>query len=527
MVFYKKNKNSTFLQELESVLDISGAQNYVPLYSRFFVLNATNWNSINLENDYELATIQQGDYNTATGTLLNNTTIPIFLKYSPLLDPLKYLNGKYSSYDFTLPSLSPSFPKLAEVNNSAYTDSFFSYLSSQLLTKENFIHGIGFHGSYLGIKRKFKYNIEDEIEQLHNSTFFYENNNTLFTLNKELNNGSSSQRNRQKLVLEDESIPLIFDDLDCSFESKNESKNENTECIECPECTHCIEIKDISENIVASGEESEDKEYDADSKSSDSSSQSSNTETEYTDELESSEEDFDTYGLTAEINQFPVQIIALEKCKDTLDSLLVECISPEEITSALMQVIMTLIVYQKKFQFTHNDLHTNNIMYVDTDEEYVYYTHNNIHYKVPTFGRIYKIIDFGRAIYTFEGKQFVSDSFHTDGDAATQYNMEPFLDASKPVLEPNYSFDLCRLACSMLDIIPDDTPVYELVEEWCLDDKKRNVLYKKNGEERYPDFKLYKMIARTVHAHTPEAQLTKPIFKAYVTKKAHPRAIQI
>jgi hypothetical protein len=60
-------------------------------------------------------------------------------------------------------------------------------LSSNLLTKENFVHGIGFYGSYLGIKRKFKYNIEDEIEQLHNSTFFYENNNKLYTLNKELN----------------------------------------------------------------------------------------------------------------------------------------------------------------------------------------------------------------------------------------------------------------------------------------------------------------------------------------------------
>jgi len=511
MVFYKKNKNNTFLQELESVLDISGAQNYIPIYSRFFVLNATNWNSINLENDYELTQIQQGDYNTATGTLVNNTTIPIFLKYSPLLDPLKYLNGKYSFYDFSLPSLSPSFPKLAEVNNSAYTDSFFSYLSSQLLTKENFIHGIGFHGSYLGIKRKFKYNIEDEIEQLHTSTFFYENNNKLFTLNKELNNGSSSHRNQQKLVLEDESIPLIFENLDCSF--VNENTNENTEC---------IEIQDLSANML----DSDTDKAGFDSESSDSSSQSSNTETAYTDDLESSE-DFDTYGLTAEINQFPVQIIALEKCKDTLDSLLVESISPEEITSALMQVIMTLIVYQKKFQFTHNDLHTNNIMYIDTPDEYVYYTHNNVHYKVPTFGRIYKIIDFGRAIYTFEGKRFVSDSFHPDGDAATQYNIEPFLDTSKPVLEPNYSFDLCRLACSMLDIIPDDTPVYELVEEWCLDDKKRNVLYKKNGEERYPDFKLYKMIARTVHAHTPEAQLLKPIFKAYITKKAHPAAIQI
>jgi hypothetical protein len=368
----------------------------------------------------------------------------------------------------------------------------------------------------LGIKRKFKYNIEDEIEHLHNSTFFYENNNKLFTLNKELNNDSSSQRNRQKLVLEDESIPLVFEDLDCSITIEHKS-----------EITECIEIQDLSANLIVAESDTEDNVVGLDSDSSDSSSQSSNTETVYTDDLESTEEDFDTYGLTAEINQFPVQIIALEKCKDTLDSLLVECMSAEEITSALMQIIMTLIVYQKKFQFTHNDLHTNNIMYVDTSEEYLYYTHNNVHYKVPTYGRIYKIIDFGRAIYTFEGKRFVSDSFHPDGDAATQYNIEPFLDESKPVLEPNYSFDLCRLACSMLDIIPDDTPVYELVEEWCLDDKKRNVLYKKNGEERYPDFKLYKMIARTVHAHTPEAQLTKPIFKAYVTKKANPNAIQI
>jgi hypothetical protein len=40
-------------------------------------------------------------------------------------------------------------------------------------------------------------------------------------------------------------------------------------------------------------------------------------------------------------------------------------------------------------------------------------------------------------------------------------------------------------------------------------------LYKTNGEERYPDFKLYKMIARNVHNHTPHAQLSKPIFAEY------------
>ena len=521
MVFYKKNKNTEFLKELETVLDVSGAQNYIPIYSRFFSLNATNWNSINLENNNELIHIHDCDYNKATATLATNVKTSIFLKYSPLLDPLKYLNGKYTNYDFTLPGLTGNFPKLMEVHNSAYIDSFFSYLSSQLLSKQ-FIHGIGFYGSYLGIKRNFKYSIEDEIEQLHNSTFFYENNNKLFTLNKEIDT-PPSQKNRQKLVIEDECIDLVFEDIDCS--NAKEKEKEPTQ-LEQPLETKTNTNTNTEIEIVEDISVIDKKELDC---MSDTSSKSSNTdEGEWeTDDSSDSDSDCELFGLHAIIHQFPVQIIALEQCKDTLDSLLVECIPPEEIASALMQVIMTLIMYQNVFQFTHNDLHTNNIMFVETTEPYLYYTYKNIHYKVPTYGRIYKIIDFGRAIYTYDGKTFVSDSFHPDGDAATQYNMEPFLDSSKPVLEPNYSFDLCRLACSMLDIIPDDTPVYELVEEWCLDDKQRNVLYKKNGEERYPDFKLYKMIARTVHDHIPELQLQKPIFQKYIVAEKNKNAIQI
>ena len=89
-------------------------------------------------------------------------------------------------------------------------------------------------------------------------------------------------------------------------------------------------------------------------------------------------------------------------------------------------------------------------------------------------------------------------------------------------MEPNYSFDLCRLGCSIFDFIMDvGTKVDEmddfqkLIYGWCLDDEGRNVLYKKNGEERYEKFKLYKMIARTVHRHTPEEQLKLPFFKAF------------
>ena len=32
---------------------------------------------------------------------------------------------------------------------------------------------------------------------------------------------------------------------------------------------------------------------------------------------------------------------------------------------------------------------------------------------------------------------------------------------------------------------------------------------------RYPNFKLYKMIARTVHNHTPQKQLEFPFFNQY------------
>jgi hypothetical protein len=194
-----------------------------------------------------------------------------------------------------------------------------------------------------------------------------------------------------------------------------------------------------------------------------------------------------------------------------------------------MQIIMILITYQKAYSFTHNDLHTNNIMYNATDKKYLYYCYKKKYYKVPTYGRIFKIIDFGRSIYKFNNVLFCSDSFKPGGDAATQYNMEPYMNNNKPRLEPNYSFDLCRLACSIFDYLVDDMddidnlcrdhPYIKIVVDWCKDDNGINVLYKNNGAERYPEFKLYKMIARHVHNHTPHAQLERKEFANFEISK--------
>ena len=99
----------------------------------------------------------------------------------------------------------------------------------------------------------------------------------------------------------------------------------------------------------------------------------------------------------------------------------------------------------------------------------------------------------------------------------------------KPILEPNKSFDLCRLACSLYDFFFDyvdnvekeckEDPLLDLVNDWVKDDKNRNILYKKNGEERYPEFKLYKMIVRTVHNKLPEKYISHKLFAKYKMSK--------
>ena len=40
-------------------------------------------------------------------------------------------------------------------------------------------------------------------------------------------------------------------------------------------------------------------------------------------------------------------------------------------------------------------------MYVETDKKYLIYKYNDKNYKIETYGKIFKLIDFGRAVYSF------------------------------------------------------------------------------------------------------------------------------
>ena len=481
--------------------------------------------------------MQKCTENKYTCKIINNTNSikrESFFKFSPLLDPIKFMIGKYdiSKNLFELPTINNnSIKKIKDPDNSAYVDGFFSYLTSKLLHTYHFIHGTDFYGSFIGIKDNFHYNIFDDFDYLNESPFFHKNLDKLF----KIEDGKSdifygNSRNCQRKIkitesisnLECETIDKDFfgnifkkTNADISIEKKiivksDVSKNSNK--LKTPKTTHSSSTCSSRSSYTDNEEMSDD----------DDLSQS-------TDSIESTESTEENEVLNAIITEFPVNIICLESLDNTLDSLLFggKILTIPEWKSIIFQILVILTVYQRVFSFTHNDLHTNNIMYNKTDKRHIIYCINKKYYKVPTFGRIIKIIDFGRAIYKFRNKIICSDSFKTKGDAATQYNFGPCLNKDKPQLEPNFSFDLTRLACSLYDyFVPysDEErkvkhPVGKLVIKWCKDDRGKNILYKKNGDERYPDFKLYKMIARNVHNHIPSRELENPIFNEFIVQR--------
>jgi len=577
---YQKRKNTELFKRFEEPdsLFLSRTQNYIPIYTRFFSLNETNYNNVNLNNLWYISNTQEKldeDVNLYMCRLKNVNTNKVkdkevFFKMAPLLDPYKYMIGKYDISDpklFNLPqinsTLSDCNEKFMDVNNSAYVDGLFLFLSSKIKNTYRFIHGVDYYGSFLGIKNDFKINVFDDIDYLNNSDFFNKNKNTLFiideyehlfqqeqcklkpiTIGNNISIKSFQSVNNEMFndVFDDTTNAIDLNDLkDLSLDliditndslptDKQVTLRTNSTCSSRSSHTNASELDDDCENCDNAGEEvfdsGSEKYGDKNSEENENDEKEQSINDNNNDEGDEDEE-WEEEKINVTIPKFPVQVIGMEYCENTFDDLILTSeLSTDEWLSAFMQIIMILITYQKAFNFTHNDLHTNNVMYNETDKKFLYYCYRKKTYKVPTFGRIFKIIDFGRSIFKFNGKTFCSDSFKSGEDAATQYNIEPYFNDKKPRLEPNFSFDLCRLACSIFDFLIDDfdemrdlgkikDPIKRLVFEWCLDDKGINMLYKNNGVERYPDFKLYKMIARCVHNHTPQAQLERPEFDAF------------
>jgi hypothetical protein len=582
--------------------------------------------------------------------LTNQTPTPsptnIHYKFSPLLDPVRYLSGKYGGSTMTHPIIAtlPSpgvnktdlfeqisttytgseervkyiqraVHKIHEINNSSFVDAFFVYLTSQLCEQQDWIHGVKYYGSYLAIQRKFRFNLYDDASYLRQFRFFNEQLGKCFHVYDQTflqyiaiqtKTSSSRKNHRKKLVIDGEKsftkdetdLLLEIEDIDGEETGDDEDAEDAGDAemdvvsinsqMEIHSKTHNHDIKNRStdsdyisdaDSDPAALEDSDEDDMDADIDNSkiSGSDDMMDLEDDYMgDEEEPQVDNPEREILYSYLDNYPVQMICMERCENTMDYLFTNCILhpgnyDTEGASMMFQVVAMLAVYQKLFDFTHNDLHTDNIMWISTNIPHLTYTFDGVHYKVPTYGRIFKLIDFGRSIFWFKGHLFCSDSFAEDGDAATQYNFPPFYDQRKPTILPNPSFDLCRLACSMYDLVTrhdesvvdfdldddyddsnsneDDESSYTTIDEnaveeieadteeqshsqtddsteqeslfvnfihkLCKDDKGKHMLYKKSGEERYPYFRLYQMIARTVHNHIPKDQFQDPLFAQF------------
>ncbi len=229
----------------------------------------------------------------------------------------------------------------------------------------------------------------------------------------------------------------------------------------------------------------------------------------------------------------PTLVCFQEAADGTMDELLEE-LDPDsgiiddgerQWSAWLFQIVAALSVYQKYVRFCHNDLHTNNIVWVKTEEKFLHYKDEvGTYYKVPTYGKLFKLIDFGRATCEIGNKNIMSSDFAPGEDAAGQYNWGPFYNSDLPEIKPNMSFDLCRLAISMYESLypfeedeHESSPLASLLWSWMTDDDGASVLFDNGdyGFERFPGFELYIHIAAAVHGAVPADQFAAKPFSQF------------
>ena len=161
-------------------------------------------------------------------------------------------------------------------------------------------------------------------------------------------------------------------------------------------------------------------------------------------------------------------------------------------------------------------------MYTKTEKEFLYYKFNNTYFKVPTYGYLFKIIDFGRAIFTYQNKLFFNDTFNRHGEAEGQYTYPIrhllFTNNKEDIIVPNYNFDLCRLAITIIDVLKiveyDENNFFMDFIKSLTKDCNGNFLYELND-----DFNMYIDIAKYANNALPSEVILNPIFKFYRVKK--------
>jgi hypothetical protein len=420
----------------------------------------------------------------------------VHIKKTMLLSPFKWMQGDYGS-TLGLPTTSEQAAliqtKLQSHHNAAYVGS----LISALFSESGCQHFPKVYGIFSGTAKHHTIDISDDYPELCDRSWFSQNIGKTFELKlSESVTQSEFQHTRtarSALQLGEEVMLDGVQELEVEHVSSDMG-----------------ELKKMFENEM----EIEDDEEDGSSVSTSYifGIHSCECEGSEDEDMEDMEDDGESFAW-ASFTNVPVHLTVMEACNGVFYDLMMCNPEEEKRLAWLAQVMFALAFAQRNFGFVHNDLHSNNIMYVSTEKEFLYYNLAGTLFKVPTYGYLIKIIDFERGVCSVklngmkDPKFFMSDHFSVNDEAGGQYNFPPFYNQKYPIIKPNPSFDLVRLATSLFwDFFPQGpaheeyrkNPIFLFFTKWLTTEDGTSVLFGKEEprHDRYHGFGLYKAIAR-------------------------------
>lgn len=473
-------------------------------------------------------------------------------KRIPLIDPFRWMKYKerpsipffwdYQSTDIKSPE------------NQAYIDCIASYLTSVLGKHTKSQHFCDFYGCFRAVVKKFRFNLEDDFEDIRFTKWFWnsvENGDFKLSVVDQKTGHTLTLQEIQEILKPDDEF--LHDDNSEADETDQENLDELTSELSVESLDFNGNVHTPPGELNTVGLEEATLEDTPTQEPIQLLQRKSGNCTPKTASISTASSEFtDEYHIFAEFEGMPVVVMYSELCTGTMDSLLNnEAYAPinsemrEEMWGAwLFQVIAALCSVQSSLRLTHNDLHTNNLLWKETTQEFLYYKDSmNRYWKVPTYGKIFMMIDYGRAIFNLNSFYCISSDYNDGHDASGQYNFGPIEDPDLPKVMPNNSFDLCRLSCSLVrGLYPTNPamleqgqvlsqeeqwivkqticPVFNMLWSWLKDDDGSNILETQSGCEKYPGFDLYIVIAHAVHNAIPKEQLKLQLFQKWKVANA-------
>ncbi len=432
--------------------------------------------------------------------------VPVHRKTTMILSPFKWMRGDYGA--FGLPKPDSIATDMQTMLQSHHTAGYVGAMTAIALSESGCIHFPKVYGVYVGLAENHTIDISDDYEDLVERHWFSANLGKTFELKVKSPDPSAefshTRGHRTSVLLGDEATLEGIEDVHADHVSVPSSRS------------HEVESEPEEETSLFEDESDDD---------SDDAFEIVSCDCESEDESDEDEADEEEPFAWATFHNVPVITTVMEACEGTFYDLIAKDSDPTHHTAWVAQLVFALAFAQRNYGFVHNDLHGNNVMYVPTSQEYIYYKYNGAVYRLPTFGVCIKLIDFDRAILSLrlvgmkDPRRFVSSQFQADDEAAGQYNIEPFLNNDHPIIPASPSFDLCRFATSVFwDMFPDGPdapsthPLFEVFKQWMTQSDGSSVMFrsKRDNHDRYHGFHLYKAIARYCRdSATPRRELAK------------------